>query len=135
MKRFIFLTILLIPLQCFSQLDLGKTKTQIKAKYTSTPCEEGPRTIIYCVENGNMIGYVFSNNECESIQFYTAYSSEFKANVELENAISSFAKENNMTPIIKNGMTSFTEGNGIGVTFSVILYNGTNYVRKIFQAY
>ena len=33
------------------------------------------------------------------------------------------------------GMTSFTKGNGVGNTFSVIEFNNTDYVRMIFQAY
>ena len=135
MKKLLFLLFLLMPFVLFSQLDLGKTKSQIKAKHSASPCMEEERTLMFCSSDGNMIGYVFTNNRCESIQFWTAYSSKYIADIELEKAINSFARENNETPMRKGGMTSFTKGNGVGVTFSVMEYNNTNYVRQIFQAY
>ena len=134
MKKLLYLFIL-FPLLSFSQLDLGKTKSQIKAKHSVAPCMQEDRTLMFCVSNGDMIGYVFTNNRCISIQFWTAYSSKYKADIELEKAINSFARENNETPMRRGGMTSFTKGNGVGVTFSVMKYNNTDYVTQIFQAY
>ena len=134
MKKLILL-LLFIPLVSYSQLDIGKTKSQIKAKFSYTPCEEEQRTLIYCSSDGSMIGYVFTNNVCESVQFYTAYTSKYKADIELEKAINSFARENNQTPMTRGGMTSFTGVKGIGVTFAVIQFKGSYYVRQIYQAY
>ena len=134
MKK-LFLLLLFSPLVCFSQLDIGKTKSQIKSKFSYKPCEEGQKTLMYCSSDGNMVGYVFANNMCESVQFYTVYSSKYKADIELEKAINSFGQENNETPITRGGATSFIGVNGVGVTFSVIQFKGSHYVRQIYQAY
>ena len=134
-KSILFVIIALFPLLGFSQLDLGKTKSQIKSNFSVAPCEEEERTLTFCTSDGSMIGYVFTNNRCESIQFWTAYSSKYKADIELEKAINSFAQENNQTPMRRGGMTTFTQGLGVGVTFSVTEYKGTNYVRQIYQKY
>lgn len=123
------------PQLVFSQLDIGKTKSQIKSNYSVAPCEEAERTLTFCSTDGSMIGYVFSNNRCESIQFLTPNSSKYKADIELEKAINKFAKENNQTPMTRGGGTSFTQGNGIGITFSVAEFKGTYYVRQIYQKY
>ena len=140
MKKLFKLPLLLtlivsFPLLGFSQLDLGKTKIQIKSNFNVAPCEEEERTLTYCSSDGSMIAYVFTNKRCESIQFWTAYSSKYKADIELENAINSFAQENNQTPMRRGGMTTFTQGYGVGVGFSVVEYKGTNYVRQIYQEY
>ena len=136
MKKLILLLLLLfIPFISFTQIDIGKTKSQIKAKQSAPPCMEEERTLMFCSSDGNMIGYVFTNNRCESIQFYTAYSTKYKAEIELEKAINSFALETNDTPIKSGGMTTFSSGSGIGVTFSIVEFNKTNYVRQIYEAY
>jgi len=136
MKKIIFL-LLFIPLVSFGQGDIGKTKNQIMAKYSVSPCENEGRALMYCSSDGSMIGYVFNSyNRAESIQFWTAHYSQYKAEIELEKAIESFAIEMNDTPTTRGGMTSFNiKNSNLGCTFSTIKYNGTYYVRQIYQVF
>jgi hypothetical protein len=92
---------------------------------------------MYCSSDGSMIGYVFNSyNRAESVQFWTAHYSQYKAEIELEKAIESFAIEMNDNPTTRGGMTSFTVKNSnLGCTFSTIKYNGTYYVRQIYQVF
>ena len=134
MKKVLIL-LLFIPLVSFGQGDIGKSKSQILAKYSVAPCEKSGITLMFCSSDGNMIGYVFTNNNrAKSVKFYTAYSSRYKAEIELEKAINSFSQDMNDTPFRRNGMTVFSVNNKLGCTFSTIQYKGTYYVRQIYEA-
>jgi len=135
--RKLILLLLFIPLVSFGQGDIGKTKSQIMAKYSVSPCENEGRVLMYCSSDGSMIGYVFNSyNRAESVQFWTVYYSQYKAEIELEKAIKSFAIEMNDTPTTRGGMTIFNiKNSNLGCTFSTIKYNGSYYVRQIYQVF
>lgn len=126
MKKLLII-LLLFPLLSFSQIEIGKTRSQIIAQYSQAPCMTDSGVLTWCVSNGDMISYTFENNRCINIMFSTLYSSKYEADIELEKAINSFARDVNETPIKKGKYAFFRKRNGVAISFYVSKYKNSTY--------
>ena len=143
MKKLLKLLIILIFFfsgeQILAQgvLDFGKNFYTVKKmadnKFGNT-CDGSGKVLIYCVSDGSKISLMFRDNQFSDLQFWNPYSSKRIAELELEKQINEFSKEQNMTPYYSGGFATFTTAEmAVGVSFSIVEFKKTSYVRKIYQ--
>ena len=138
-KLLLILTLFLSTEQIIAQgvLDFGKSfyvvKNMADSKFGNT-CEGEGKVLIYCVSDGSKISLMFRDNKFSDLQMWTPYSSKRIAELELEKQIKEFSKEQNMTPYYSDGFAAFTTGEmGVGVSFSIVEFKKTSYVRIMYQ--
>ncbi len=111
--------------------DLGrKNYNQIIENNTISPCEVTKGEVLtYCVQNGNMISYVFKNNILDGIIFLDAYVTRNLAERKLEKEIEEYSKKTGLEPLFGNGSAYFMLPNlNIAVSYSIKEIKGTYYV-------
>jgi hypothetical protein len=97
-------------------------------------CDGSGKVLIYCVSDGSKISLMFRDNKFSDLQFWNPYSSKRIAELELEKQINEFSKEQNMTPYYSNGSATFTTAEmEVGVTFDIVEFNRTSYIRINYQ--
>ena len=140
MKKLLLILILFLSTeQIFAQgvLDFGKSfyvvKNMADSKFGNT-CEGEGKVLIYCVSDGSKISLTFRDNKFSDLMMLTPYSSKRIAELELEKQINEFSKEQNMTPYYSGGFATFTTAEmAVGVSFSIVEFKKTSYVRIIYQ--
>jgi hypothetical protein len=116
--------------------DLGNLSyTQVKSNESVAPCEEYPKFIVYCVEDGSRVSYEFENNTLIGIQFWTAQSTNYDAELELSALVREKKRNTGIEPAKYKGQTIFYRpGSPIIVSYSIENLNNTYfvvlYVRK-----
>lgn len=99
---------------------------QVKSNEGIAPCEEEPKFIVYCVEDGSRVSYEFENNALIGIQFWTAQSTNYNAEIELSAMIREKERSTGIEPSKYNGQTIFYRpGSPIIVSYSIENINNT----------
>jgi hypothetical protein len=116
--------------------DLGNLSyTQVKSLESVAPCEEYAKFIVYCVEDGSRVSYEFEDNTLIGIQFWTAQSTNYDAELELSALIREKKRSTGIEPTKYKGQTIFYRpGSPIIVSYGIENLNNTYfvvlYVRK-----
>lgn len=85
MKKYLLLTLVIIPFVSFSQIDkIGYSKTQVVNSMNGNPCKSDYNAIWYCGENGSLIMYEFKNNLVSSVLYMWEFKSKFEADVDVK---------------------------------------------------
>jgi hypothetical protein len=134
MKNAVLIIALILGCNAYSQglKDLGVISfLQTKKMNATTPCEESLNQVLtYCVEDGSYISYTFNDyNKLNGIIFLTPYLNQSLAERGLENDVSTFSNKVLKQPIYQSGMAFFPMTSQIGVTFEVVNFKGTYYVK------
>ena len=115
--------------------DLGKAfYGDVKNSISIKPCEEIiGKTLTYCIEDGRKMLYAFTNSKLTSIVDFTAYTSKYLAEADLERLTNEESRKTGIQPQYSKGMTIFMPRNSnIILGFQVIEMSGTYYLGTYF---
>tara|TARA_B100001250_G_scaffold404285_1_gene420024 strand:+ start:43 stop:483 length:441 start_codon:yes stop_codon:yes gene_type:complete len=112
--------------------DLGKMNfNEVLNSFDVEPCEKQKEVITYCYEGGNKMSYLFENNILHGIISWTAFTSKYLAERELEKKVSEFESKNDIIGFKQNGKILFSLPNSLIVfSFGVAEYNNTAYLGE-----
>ena len=113
---------------------MGKTMSQIIA-IAGKPCENNNNVLRYCIVNGDIIAYVFRENKLADILFMTLCASKYKAEIEMEKAVNSFARSINETPIRRGELYYFERRGGVSVSISITNNKSEYYVKTQYSTF
>lgn len=109
---------------------------EVKNSESIKPCQETPgKSLIYCVEDGSKITYLFKNYKLSSIVNSTAFLLKSDAEAELKKEVNLQTRKTGIRPAYVSGMAIFNSPNSdISLSFSVTEIQGTYYLVTAFSA-
>ena len=111
--------------------DLGKLSfVEVQNMQSISACEVSQNKILtYCVENGNLISFIFEEGILNGIMLSTAFPTKSQAEQNLAKQINTFETKNNVAPYHSNGQTFFeTPNSNLSISYGIKERNGTYYV-------
>lgn len=127
MHRFFLSLFLTMMLVSYGQIDkIGYSKTSILNSYNSPPCKKDINAIWYCMENGHLINYTFTDNKVSSVLYMWEFDSKLDADEDVEKEKSKYSAIYGK-PTMKGGQAFWFVGDNLLIMCSYAYTNGKHY--------